>query len=194
MPVTCAGRVNPGRDQAAAQQHQRRLGAALSPPRLDRRRDPVADGRAAVAADEPHDWPHQFGPEPHHQAQRDQQDEPAGRRKLPDAQAPDRQPPELVQARTRGVQPRREAQSRKVPRPYGPPNQDWCAGSHSAFVRVVPPLLPSLTCTHTAVKPDATDSEIKAAWEDSQGGAQIFSQAVRPHFALSFAMSSRTDS
>ncbi|GAA6003215.1 uncharacterized protein JCM10292_002924 [Rhodotorula paludigena] len=33
------------------------------------------------------------------------------------------------------------------------------------------------------VKPDATDSEIKAAWEDSQGGAQIFSQAL---------MSSRT--
>ena len=31
-----------------------------------------------------------------------------------------------------------------------------------------------------AVKPDATDDEIKAAWEDSQGGAQIFSQAVRP--------------
>ncbi|BGP38539.1 hypothetical protein JCM10449v2_002474 [Rhodotorula kratochvilovae] len=28
------------------------------------------------------------------------------------------------------------------------------------------------------VKPDATDAEIKAAWEDSQGGAQIFSQAL----------------
>ncbi|TNY21400.1 Proteophosphoglycan ppg4, partial [Rhodotorula diobovata] len=28
------------------------------------------------------------------------------------------------------------------------------------------------------VKPDATDDEIKAAWEDSQGGAQIFSQAL----------------
>ncbi|EMS25809.1 syntaxin 1B/2/3 [Rhodotorula toruloides NP11] len=34
------------------------------------------------------------------------------------------------------------------------------------------------------VKPDATDAEIKAAWEDSQGGAQIFSQAgARAAFA-----------
>ncbi|GAA6037244.1 hypothetical protein JCM8097_008640 [Rhodosporidiobolus ruineniae] len=28
------------------------------------------------------------------------------------------------------------------------------------------------------VKPDATDQEIRAAWDDSQGGAQIFSQAL----------------
>ncbi|GAA5951351.1 hypothetical protein JCM8115_005125 [Rhodotorula mucilaginosa] len=28
------------------------------------------------------------------------------------------------------------------------------------------------------VKPDATDDEIRAAWDDSQGGAQIFSQAL----------------
>lgn len=32
--------------------------------------------------------------------------------------------------------------------------------------------------TLRAVKPDATDDEIRAAWDDSQGGAQIFSQAV----------------
>jgi hypothetical protein len=42
----------------------------------------------------------------------------------------------------------------------------------------------SVSCI--SVKPDATQEEIRAAYDDSQGGAQIFSQAVRQfHLTLS---------